>query len=208
MNFIEFMENKLNEAEQELNEVKFSEKNLKKVVKLYSSIMGKQMGGKFMPLGKDVEEYKRKSGPGKGYRVMNNAGEQLRFNWDQKFAKKAQYDLTSIDFWAKDNTDFQKPSRTIRFAAELNVIQVLSKITDALKTGTINEAKELIDDANDFLFERGRTKEEKIEWLETHGLKRSKAGSVANMISPTLSPCSCRSRSFNTTRNIFRFTRN
>lgn len=181
MNFKEFMSYKINEAEIELNEVKFSEKNLEKVVKIYSSIMGKQMGGKFKQLG-GIEKYKRKMGPGRGYRVMNSAGEMLRFNWDQKLAKKAQYDLTSIDFWAKGNINFQKPTRTVRFGAELNVIQVLSKIIDALKTGTINEAHDLIDDANIILFEaKGPTKDEKIAWLENHGLKRSKAGSVKNM---------------------------
>lgn len=179
MNFKQFMVEKTNETELELNEVKFSEKNLERVVELYSSLMGKQMGGKFKKIG--LEDYKRKMGPGKGFRVMNSSGEMLRFNWDQKLAKKAQYDLTSIDFWAKGNIDFQKPTRTVKFGSELNVIQVLSKIIDALKTGTIAEATELIDEANTFLFEKGRTKDEKIEWLEQNGLKRSKAGSVKNM---------------------------
>jgi hypothetical protein len=171
MNFKEYMANKLNEAEIQLNEVKFSEKNLEKVVKLYSSIMGKQMDGAFKPLG--MEEFKRKTGVGKGFRVMNNAGEQLRFNWDAKKAKKAQFDLTSIDYWKAGELDFQKPTRTVMFGAELNVIQVLGKITDALKTGTINEAQELIEDANDFLFEGGDTRAERKKWLKDQGLDTS-----------------------------------
>jgi len=178
MNFKEYMEARINEAQAELNEVKFSEKNLQKVVKLYSSIMGKQMSGKFMPIG--MEEYKRKMGAGKGFRVMNNAGEQLRFNWDQKLAKKAMFDLTSIDYWAKGNIDFQKPTRTVTFGAELNVLQVLSKITDALKTGTINEATEIIEEANGLLLEK-RTSAEKKEWLEANGMPKSLAGSEKGM---------------------------
>ena len=167
MNFKDYMLAKVNEAESELNEVKFSEKNLLKVVKLYSKIMGKQMKGEFKPLG--MEEFKRKTGVGKGFRVMNNVGEQLRFNWDAKKAKKALFDLTSIDYWKAGELDFEKPTRTVMFDAELNVVQVLGKITDALLTGTVNEAEEIIHSANEFLFE-ARSKAEQKQWMRDNDI--------------------------------------
>jgi len=43
-----------------LMEASFSEKRIRKVVKIYSSIMGKSFGGKFKMIG--LEEYNRKSG--------------------------------------------------------------------------------------------------------------------------------------------------
>ena len=177
-NFKDFMENKIVaeksqndffENEDSINEVKFSEKNLKKVVNLYSSLMGKQMKGKFYPIG--LEDFKRKTGPGKGFRVMNDAGEQLRFNWDQKRSKKAQFDLTSIDYWKEGNINFQKPTRTVMFAPDLNVVQVLSKVVDALVVGHINEARFYIEEANKFLFEK-KTGKEKGEWMASHGLTK------------------------------------
>jgi len=172
MNFKDYVslrKTRLQEAEEILNEVKFSEKNLNKVAKLYGKIMGKHMGGVFKPFG--IETFKRKTGPGNGIRMMNNTGAQLRFNWDAKRAKKSQYDLTSIDYWDKDNIDLTKPTRTVMFSADLNVVQVLGKITDALLTGTIREAQEIIDSANDFLFEKLTTKE-KSKWMEDHGLSK------------------------------------
>ena len=169
MNFKDFMLNKIEEGNQSINEVKFSAKNLEKVALLYGKIMGKQMGGVFKVFG--TEDFKRKSGPGRGIRMMNESGEMLRFNWDKKLAKKAAYDLTSIDFWAKNNIDFQKPTRTITFGSELNVVQVLAKIVDALKTGTINEAELFIKEAN--LILEGTTPKERSDWLRAHSLPAS-----------------------------------
>jgi len=163
----------------EVNELAFNGDALEKVVKLYSSIMGKQMGGVFKILG--LEEFKRKTGPGRGYRVMNEKGEQLRFNWDEKLAKKANFELTSIDYWNGTDFDFQKPTRTVMFAPELNVIQVLSKITDALKSGSIRESVEIIVEANDILLEK-RSGKEKQEWLLANGMAKSLANYEDEMI--------------------------
>lgn len=171
-------EEKLIESyEQFVNELKFSEKNIEKAVQLYAKIMGRKMGGTFKPFG--FENYKRKMGPGKGFRTMNDKGEQLRFNWDERLAKKAAYELTSIDYWAAGNTDFQKPTRTVKFAPELNVIQVLDKVTDALLSGSINEAEDIIDSVN--LMLEARTAKEKQDWLIDNGLPKSLAGSVKGM---------------------------
>ncbi len=179
MNFKEYMLNKIEESQDfEINEVRFSEKNLTKVALLYGKIMGKQMGGVFKPFG--IESFKRKTGEGKGIRMMNNQGYQLRFNWDYKKSKKSQYDLTSIDYWDKDNLDFSKPSRTIMFSPDLNTIQVLGKIVGALKTGHITEAVTIIEEAN-IIIEKKRSGKEKSEWLKSKGLRSSMAGSMEKM---------------------------
>ena len=136
-----------------LFEAAFSEKNLAKVTQLYSKIMGKRLGGEFKSLG--VEKYKRSMGTGQGMRTMNDAGEMLRFNWDDKLGKKSKSDLTSIDYWDSGNKDFQKPTRTVKLGPEMNVVQVLDEITIALKTGKVNEA---------------RTGREKKEWLKQQGM--------------------------------------
>jgi len=156
-----------------LTEAKFSEARIEKVVKLYSKIMGKRLGGDFKPLG--FEEYKRAWGPGKGFRVMNNKGVMLRFNWDVKLAKSALYELTSMDYWAENNSDFQHPTRTVKFAPELNVIQVLDKVVVALTTGQLKEANELFTEFN--AMHEARTKDERAAWAEENGLPASAARS-------------------------------
>lgn len=149
-----------------LSEAAFSEKNIQKVVKLYAKLLGKKMGGSFMPIG--FEDYNRAMGKGRGLRVMNEKGVQLRFNWDASLAKGSTMDLTSLDYWDERNTDFQKPTRTVKFGTNLNVIQVLDEIAKALLTGklTINEA---------------RTSQEKQAWLVSKGLPKSLAGSEKGM---------------------------
>lgn len=160
-----------------IDEAQFSEKNIEKVVVLYSKILGRKLGGTFKPIG--FETYQRQMGPGKGFRTMNDTGAMLRFNWDAKLAKESQYDLTSMDYWAPENTNFEKPSRTVTFSPELNVIQVLEQIALALKTGKINEAQEYIDHANMVL--EAPTGDEKREWLASKGMSKSLAGSLPAM---------------------------
>jgi len=174
------------DAEKTLLEASFSEKNVEKVVKLYSRIMGKKLGGEFKPLG--FEEYKRTMGLGKGYRVMNERGAQLRFNWDVKLAKKTNNTLTSIDYWDAKNRDFQKPTRTVVFKADLNVVQILDTLTDALQTGTLREAEEtmmgapaLFDALAQPLTEARRSKQEKQAWIAHHNLPASLIGSEKSL---------------------------
>ena len=156
-------------SEAELSEATFSEKNIQPVVKLYAKLLGKKMGGSFMPLG--FEDYNRAMGKGRGLRVMNEKGVQLRFNWDVSLAKDSTMDLTSLDYWDERNTDFQKPTRTVKFGTNLNVIQVLDEIAKALLTGKLNES-----DVNE-----ARTSQEKREWLVSKGLPKSLAGSEKGM---------------------------
>lgn len=161
-----------------IDEAQFNEKNIEKVVLLYSKILGRKLGGTFKPIG--FETYSRQMGPGKGFRTMNDTGAMLRFNWDAKLAKASQYDLTSMDYWAPDNTNFEKPSRTVTFSPELNVVQVLEQIALALKTGKIEEAQEHIANANLVLTE-APSADEKREWLASKGMSKSLAGSLPAM---------------------------
>jgi len=169
----------LTEEEVQLAEAKFSEKNIEKVVKLYSKIMGKRMGGAFKPLG--FETYKRKWGPGKGFRVINNTGAMLRFNWDTKLAKDAMYELTSMDYWANNNTDFQFPTRTVKFGSELNVVQVLDKVTDALLTGSLSEAEDLIESLNTALITEAPSKEQRSQFADDMGFPKSASTSAYHL---------------------------
>lgn len=160
------------EPEFALNEVRFNSDKLEKVVLLYGKVIGRKLGGTFKKIA--VEDYNRAMGPGKGIRTMNDSGEQLRFNWDAKLAKSSDFILTSIDYWKADNFDFQKPTRTVKFGPNLNVLQVMDHIIDGLKTGRINEHDEIIGEAK-------RTGAEKQEWLVSKGLPKSLAGSEKGM---------------------------
>lgn len=174
----------LNKIDALLNEAAFSEKNLEKVATLYGKILGKRLGGEFAQLG--VETYTRKTGPGKGVRMMNEKGAQVRFNYDAKIAKTGNFDLTSIDYWEPTNTDFQKPTRTVMFKTEFNVVEVLDAITTALITGKINEASDICPvcgqtPCNCTTIDEARSSQEKQDWLTSKGLPKSLAGSEKGM---------------------------
>lgn len=156
------------QQQEQLYEAKFNASKIEKVVKLFSKIVSRKLSGEFFPMG--FEEYKRPSGKGKGYRMMNSAGEMLRYNWDEKLSKSSLFELTSIDYWKKGNTDFTKPTRTAKFGPNLNVVQVLDEIVDALKTGTVKES-----------LEEARSRDEKASWLISKGLPKSYAGSEKDM---------------------------
>lgn len=152
-----------------LSEAAFSEKNILTVVKLYAKLLGKKMGGTFMPIG--FEDYARTMGKGRGIRLMNENGVQLRFNWDAVLAKQTSMDLTSLDYWDGRNTNFQKPTRTVKFGVNLNVVQVLDEIAKALLTGKVSDRS----------INEARTSQEKQEWLVSKGLPKSLAGSEKGM---------------------------
>lgn len=181
-NYVKNIKKSINESdlsESELNEATFSEQNLAKVVKIYSKLIGKKLKGEFKQIG--LEEYQRKLGKGKGIRCINDSGEMLRFNWDEKLSKKTSYDLTSIDYWKDTNTDFQKPTKTIVFGPTTNVIQVLDKVIDALKGKKINESYDLIELDDLLELHEAKTAAEKQEWLTAKGLPKSLAGSEKGM---------------------------
>jgi len=162
----------------QIDEASFSASKIEKVVGLYAKILSRKMGGQFKQIG--FEDYNRKMGKGRGLRLMNNDGHQLRFNWDSKLAKSTKYDLTSVDYWTPLNTDFQKPTRTVVFSPTLNVVQVMEQIGDALLSGSINEAQEHINEAL-YVLDEKRSGKEKQDWLVSKGLPKSLAGSEKGM---------------------------
>lgn len=167
-----------------LNEAAFSEKNLVKAATLYGKILGKKMGGDFAELG--VETYTRKTGPGRGVRMMNEKGSQLRFNYDAKIGKTGNFDLTSIDYWEAKNKNFQKPTRTVMFKAEFNVVEVLDSIWKALLTGELHEGSDVCPvcgqtPCNCTTIDEARSSQEKQDWLAAKGMPKSLAGSEKAM---------------------------
>jgi len=170
---VELNENELNEL---LNEAAFNENKIEKVVKLYSSIFSKKFGAKFKKIGK--EAFKRKSGKkGIGIRYMAENGVMLRFNWDQK--SKSNYIITSIEYWKEKNYNFAKPTRTVEFTPEANVVQILDKAMDALKTGIIKESYEAeVTMENLDVIDEAKSRAEKEEWAKAHGIAKSAAGST------------------------------
>lgn len=157
------------DVEAALNEAAFSEKNLEKVAILYGKILGKKMGGAFVKI--STESFKRRTGEGRGIRLMNNTGTQLRFNYDLKIAKTGNYEVTSIDYWAPNNTSLTKPTRTVVLPSDLNVVKILDKVEKALLTGQVNEE----------VNEAKRSNQEKQDWLTSKGLPKSLAGSEKAM---------------------------
>lgn len=148
MSFKQFLKesliDKAIEKDVNLNEAVFSEKNLAKVMKLYSRLFSKQFESKFYLIGE--ENFKRASGKGVGARFINEQGYQLRFNWsreelrdlkklDQKEGKGEALYLSSIDYWEPVNDDFGRPSTTLTFHKTLNVVQIWDKVSKLLKKG-------------------------------------------------------------------------
>ena len=146
-----------------IDEASFSVNKLEKLAEFYGKILGKKLGGQFKSLG--LEEYTRATGPGKGVRTINNAGAQIRFNYDKKIASYADYELTSIDYWKPVNTDFQRPNTTIIFHSQANVIDILNAVGDALLTGKLSE------NVNE-----ARSRKEISQWLAAHDIPDYLAG--------------------------------
>lgn len=151
-----------------LEEARFDAKKLERVVELYSKVIGRKMKGRFKII--STENYNRASGPGKGIRTMNDYGQQVRFNWDKNLSKRNDFILTSIDYWDETNLDFQKPTRTVTFGPNLNVLQVMDKIVDGLRTGAIREN-----------LNEKPTEDDKKDWLISKGLPKSLARSERKM---------------------------
>lgn len=141
-----------------LNEAEFKRENIARVMQLYRKLFGKYFGGEFKIFAE--EEYKKPGEKGTGIRLINNLNYQLRFNW--KFSssnalKKAnQQDKTklyisSIDYWEPTNLDFEKPSATITFLIDVNVVQIWKGLAKVIKKGvrgkyTLKDLKLEVDD--------------------------------------------------------------
>ena len=156
----EVFQQKLNENYKEmLQEVKLGGgAKLTKAVQLLASVMSKRFGSEFKNLGS--ESYKREISSGTGFRMMNENGQQLRFNFDS-FGKGP--DLTSVDYWEASNTNLTLPNKTVFFASDESIVKIVNSIYEALVLGRVNG------DLN----EAKRSQSEKKQWLSEHGLPAS-----------------------------------
>lgn len=179
MSFKQFLKesliDKAIEKDSNLSEAVFSEKNLAKVMKLYSRLFSKQFESKFYLIGE--ENFKRASGKGVGARFINEQGYQLRFNWsreelrdlkklDQKEGKGEALYLSSIDYWEPVNDDFGRPSTTLTFHKTLNVVQIWDKVSKLLKKGvkgkfTISDilGKDVVNEATPYELKNAQNRE-------------------------------------------------
>lgn len=144
------------QLEQELNEAVFSEQNLSKVMQLYSKLFAKQFGSKFYFLGE--EGFKKAGSKGVGARYINEQGYQIRFNWDQadmrnlkqldNQSKGKKLYLSSIDYWSPVNDNFARPTTSLKFLSEVNVVQIWQKVSKLLKKGVRGSytLREIMDD--------------------------------------------------------------
>jgi hypothetical protein len=153
-----------------LCEAVFSEKNIEKAIKLMSRLIEKKFGSKFFALG--FEDFTSPlHGKGKGYRLINQSNNQLRFNWTPS---KGNFAITSLDFWKSDNFDLAKPSFSVVFGEDLNIVHVVDKIIHDLKRGKLGkfsieaEGKTISESAANSTARRA-------EWLRSKDLPLDKA---------------------------------
>lgn len=141
-----------------LNEAEFKRENIAKVMQLYRKLFGKYFGGEFKIFSE--EEYKKPGEKGTGIRLINDLNYQLRFNW--KFSAsnnlkkvnqrdKSKLYISSIDYWEPTNLDFEKPSATITFLIDVNVVQIWKGLAKVIKKGvrgkyTLKDLKLEVDD--------------------------------------------------------------
>ena len=134
--FIELFQSKF--KPEILSEAEFKQENLEKVLRLYKSLFSKKLGGTFYVLGK--EEFKRQDGSkGEGYRLINEKGHQLRFNWDRAQRKNLQKEnqkdaiwISSLDYWDPMDNNFDCPTSTVRFLKNTNVVEIWKGISNLL----------------------------------------------------------------------------
>ena len=136
-----------------LNEAEFKRENIAKVMQLYRKLFGKYFGGEFKIISE--ETYKKIGEKGSGIRLINDLNYQLRFNWKlsdsnallkQSRSDKTKLYISSIDYWEPTNLDFERPSATITFLVNVNVVQIWKGLAKVIKKGvrgkyTFNDLK-------------------------------------------------------------------
>ena len=133
----------LNEHSEVLSESLSADK-IAQDIRLYGIVFGKQFEGTFKPL--FIEDYtKSEEDKGSGYRLINNQGYQLRFNYNLKDVKAMGQNpdnplvVQSIDYWDKGNHQIDKPSLTVTFKTPLNVLQIWKRLESLLKRRKVGE---------------------------------------------------------------------
>lgn len=141
-----------------IDEATFSSANLEKVAKLYASLLGKTFGGKWYVF--NEENFKSKGREGRGIRLLSDEAKQVRFNFDQRTGglSKGNFYISSIDYWDGKELQFNKPTLTVEFQVDINVVKIWNKIFNALKNNEIgkiglNESTAKIITNGDNLFE-------------------------------------------------------
>jgi hypothetical protein len=129
-----------------LNEATFNIKDAQQVADLLAKIASKRTGADFkrltmLPgLDTDTVDFTKADGTtGTGYMYVNKNGERLRIGMAQpKEMKKSQFELNSIDFWDKSNTDFfGQPTRSAVAQPNMNIVNVVKSMLDYVITGQL-----------------------------------------------------------------------
>jgi hypothetical protein len=140
MGFLDFHQNHSNKSNhlttfKPLCEAVFSEDNIEKAVLLMKRTIERKFGSKFYAL--SFEDFSSTlHGKGKGYRLINNSGTQLRFNW---VPSDSSFVISALDYWRTDNNDFTQPSLSVVFGEGLNIVKVIDKIIHDVKRGKIGK---------------------------------------------------------------------
>jgi hypothetical protein len=142
MGFLDFHQNHSNKStrpnhsnQPPLCEAVFSEDNIEKAVLLMKRTIERKFGSKFYAIG--FEDFSSTlHGKGKGYRLINNSGTQIRFNW---VPSDSPFVISAIDYWRTDNNDFTQPTLSVVFGEGLNIVKVIDKIMHDVKRGKIGK---------------------------------------------------------------------
>jgi hypothetical protein len=174
MGFLDFHQNKPAHPNQPpLCEAVFSEDNIEKAVLLMKRTIERKFGSKFYSLG--FEDFSSTlHGKGKGYRLINNSGTQLRFNW---VPSDSSFVISALDYWRTDNNDFTQPSLSVVFGEGLNIVKVIDKIVHDVKRGKIGKFS-----IDENLQEDVQTKTGDISYYEIMQGKEEKNSIVSNLM--------------------------
>jgi hypothetical protein len=174
MGFLDFHQNKPAHPNQTpLCEAVFSEDNIEKAVLLMKRTIERKFGSKFYSLG--FEDFSSTlHGKGKGYRLINNSGTQLRFNWTPS---DSSFVISALDYWRTDNKDFAQPSLSVELGQGLNIVKVIDKIVHDVKRGKIGKFS-----VDENLQEDVQTKTGNISYYEIMAGKEETNSFVSNLM--------------------------
>jgi hypothetical protein len=177
MGFLNFHQNHSNKPSHPnhspLCEAVFSEDNIEKAVLLMKRTIERKFGSKFYALG--FEDFSSTLyGKGKGYRLINNSGTQIRFNWTPS---DSSFVISALDYWRTDNKDFTQPSLSVVFGKGLNIVKVIDKIIHDVKRGKIGKFS-----IDENLQEAVKTKTGDIDYYEIMQGKEETNSIVSNLM--------------------------
>jgi len=115
----------------------FNEKDLIRVGELLSKMAAKRLGGKFDYL--YTERFKKMNGQkGQGALFASANGQLLRYNYMS--TARGAYTVNSIDYW-KNKKIGEKPTLSVSFDNEINVVDIAKTLFDRLKEGKATKFK-------------------------------------------------------------------